>query len=260
MEAQLGVEWGEPYDGACGRSSGVPVGLRDRWSLRIKANPQMAEWEAEGKTICAGGMFDAFLEHAEVTGHHLDIVWRMRQAWGRAASLQLRASKVDAVDDYATQGRIRSLDHFGLVLDDFAQAALNGQEILVTAHSNAAANQLNDALQARIIGARDPATERVLRWNDGVRLRERRIGEGDPIRIRKNWWNGCTSRGRAAVNGATWTVTASTPAGLWVESSERGHTSYSTLAIWPTTSRTPAHPSSTDGRPPSALPTDISHS
>ena len=37
-----------------------------------------------------------------------------------------------------------------------------GEEILVTAHSNAAVDQLNDALQARIVGPRDPDTEYAL--------------------------------------------------------------------------------------------------
>lgn len=36
-------------------------------------------------------------------------------------------------------------------------------------------------------------------------------------------WKRRTSRGRAVVNGVPRTVTASTPAGLWVESAERGH-------------------------------------
>ena len=174
--------------------------------------------------VGAGGMFEAFLNHGEVTDHRLGIVWRMREAWERDASLQLRAGDPDAVDDYADRGRVLSLDDFGPVLDEFAQAALDGEEILVTAHSNAAVDQLNDALQARIVGPRDPDTEYVLRWDDdGGQPRERRIGAGDLIRTRKNWWEGRTSRGRAVVNGATWTVTASTPEGLWVESPERGH-------------------------------------
>ena len=174
--------------------------------------------------VGAGGMFEAFLNHGEVTDHRLGIVWRMREAWERDASLQLRAGDPDAVDDYADRGRVLSLDDFGPVLDEFAQAALDGEEILVTAHSNAAVDQLNDALQARIVGPRDPDTEYALRWDDdGGQPRERRIGAGDLIRTRKNWWEGRTSRGRAVVNGATWTVTASTPEGLWVESPERGH-------------------------------------
>lgn len=167
-------------------------------------------------------MYEALLEHGEIDGRVLEQVWRMHAAREREASLQIRAGDPTAVDTYADQERIIAGDGLATVLDSFAAAARNGDEVLITAYTNRRADELNTEMRARLYPDREPTGEWSETWEDEGTEQELRVRIGDLIRIRKNWSQGRTNWGRAVVNGATWTVEAITAAGIWVQSPNRG--------------------------------------
>ena len=170
-----------------------------------------------------GGLFRAMVDHPEVPTADLVTVWRMTDEWEKAASLQLRGRDPAAVDAYAEHGRIRDHDALEELLDELAAAHADGQDVLVMAGSNRRVDTLNDAMQARLIGDRDPADELVIRWDDETGSRERTVGVGDRIRTRRNDYERVTTKGAAVVNGATWEVARVIDGGgLWVSSDDRG--------------------------------------
>ena len=89
------------------------------------------------------------------------------------------------------------------------------------AHARRRVDTLNDAMQARLIGDRDPADEMVIRWDDDGGG-ERTVGVGDRIRTRRNDYALVTTAGMTVVNGATWQVARIDEGGLWVRSADRG--------------------------------------
>ena len=89
-----------------------------------------------------------------------------------------------------------------------ADASAEGLDVLVMASSNRRVDALNDAMQTRIVGARDPADELTIRWDDaGGGTAERTVGVGDLVRTRRNNYDLATTKGAPVVNGATWEVT-----------------------------------------------------
>ena len=113
-------------------------------------------------------------------------------------------------------------DDFEQLLGEMIDASHQGEEILVTAATNAHVDQLNDQMQGPIIGERDPGLERRTTWHDGRVERSRTVGVGDLVRSRLNNYQARTHKGRPVVNGATWTVTAVTDDGLWAENNDQG--------------------------------------
>ena len=181
-------------------------------------------------SVGPGGMFEVIATEAAGDKdpavadacHTLDEVWRMEQAWERKASLRLRAGDPTVVDDYLAAGRVIGGDDFGRLLGEMIDASRQGEEILVTAATNAHVDQLNDRMQGPIIGERDPGLERRITWHDGRVERSRTVGVGDLVRSRLNNYQARTHKGRPVVNGATWTVTAVTAGGLWAENNDQG--------------------------------------
>ena len=181
-------------------------------------------------SVGPGGMFEVIATEAAgdedpavaAAYHTLEEVWRMEQAWERKASLRLRDGDPTVVDTYLAAGRVVGGDDFGQLLGEMIDASHQGEEILVTAATNAHVDQLNDQMQGPIIGERDPGLERRITWHDGRVERSRTVGVGDLVRSRLNNYQARTHKGRPVVNGATWTVTAVTDNGLWAENNDQG--------------------------------------
>ena len=181
-------------------------------------------------SVGPGGMFEVIATEAAGDEdpavadacHTLEEVWRMEQAWERKASLRLRDGDPTVVDTYLAAGRVVPGDDFEQLLGEMIDASHQGEEILVTAATNAHVDQLNDQMQGPIIGERDPGLERRITWHDGRVERSRTVGVGDLVRSRLNNYQARTHKGRPVVNGATWTVTAVTDDGLWAENNDQG--------------------------------------
>ena len=110
------------------------------------------------------------------------------------------------------------------LLDSLAAAHTDGQDVVVMAHARQRVDTLNDAMQAPLIGDRDPADEMVIRWddNDDGGGGERTVGVGERIRTGRNDYDLVTTKGMTVVNGATWQVARIDRGGLWVRSADRG--------------------------------------
>ena len=174
-------------------------------------------------SVGPGGMFSVMVNHPDLPTAELEQVWRMENAWEKAASLQLRAMDPAAVDAYTERGRIRDHDDLEELLDGLAADHTEGRDVLVLAGSNRRVDALNDAMQARIVGARDPADELAIRWDDAAGgTAERTVGVGDLVRTRRNNYDLVTTKGAPVVNGATWEVTHVRDGGLWVRAEDRG--------------------------------------
>ena len=92
--------------------------------------------------------------------------------------------------------RIRDHDDLEELLDDLAADSQEGRDVLVLASSNRRVDGLNDAMQARLIGARDPADELTIRWDDPAGgTAERTVGVGDLVRTRRNNYDLVTTGG-----------------------------------------------------------------
>ena len=173
-------------------------------------------------SVGPGGLFSVMVHHPEIPTAELVRVWRMEAKWEQAASLQLRERDPAAADVYAEHGRVRDHGDLDELLDGLAAAHAEGQDVLVMAHARRRVDTLNDAMQARLIGDRDPDDEMVIRWDDDEGGGERTVGVGDRIRTRRNDYDLVTTKGMTVVNGATWEVTRIDRAGLWVRSTDRG--------------------------------------
>ena len=175
-------------------------------------------------SVGPGGLYAVMVDHPELPTAELEQVWRMEAEWEKAASLKLRAMDPAAVDAYAEHGRIRDHDDLEELLDGLAAVHADGLDVVVLAGSNRRVDELNDAMQARVVGDRDPDDEMGIRWDDGEGVvYARTVGVGDRIRTRRNDYDLVTSRNEPVVNGATWGVTHVRDGGLWVRAGDRGH-------------------------------------
>ena len=109
--------------------------------------------------------------------HALEEVWRMEQAWERKDSLRLWDGDPAVVDDYLAAGRVVAAAEAGRLLREMIDASRQGEEILVTAATNAHVDQM----QGPIIGERDPGLERRITWHDtGGTVTHRRCRRSGP--------------------------------------------------------------------------------
>ena len=201
------------------------VGSHDWDALleRAKANGTRVLAIGDPAQLGPGGLFSVMAHHPEIPTAELVRVWRMEAKWEQAASLLLRERNPAAADVYADHGRIRDHSDLDELLDSLAAAHTDGQDVLVMAHARQRVDTLNDAMQARLIGDRDPGDEMVIRWaDDDGGGGERTVGVGERIRTRHNDYDLVTTKGMTVVNGATWQVARIDKGGLWVRSADRG--------------------------------------
>jgi conjugative relaxase-like TrwC/TraI family protein len=171
----------------------VTLAVAQNWRLALVGDPR--QLQAVGR----GGMFDELCRVGRT--HKLATIHRFRQPWERAASLQLRSGKVDAIDAYISHGRVSDG-----TFDDLVAAAArqwmdhtaDGRTVAVVAETNEHVDVLNRAIQLkrRALGHLGATAVRlaggetatvgdivVTRRND----RSLRTDRGEPVRNRDPW-------------------------------------------------------------------------
>lgn len=167
--------------------------------------------------VDAGGLFGLLAKDAraaELTG-----VWRFRNDWERAASLQLR-DRVQAVSDtYNTEGRIHR-GHGESTLDAMVQ---RWADLLDQGRTVVMLAQRRDDAAALSYLAREHLVTRGLVARGGRNVDSQTVGVGDQIVTLRNERRLLTDAGSWVRNGDRWTVTAtSIGGGLQVTSRQRG--------------------------------------
>jgi conjugative relaxase-like TrwC/TraI family protein len=157
--------------------------------------------DAQLASVDAGGAFRLLAKQTHAA--ELTAVWRFRQRWERAASLQLRNGDRRAIDAYAARGRIAEGGDA-----DMQQAAYHGwladihagQRSLLIAGDNPTVAALNTRARLDRIELGEVEAGGV-RLHDGTEA-----GVGDRIVTRLNARRLTDSAGRYVRNGDTWTV------------------------------------------------------
>jgi hypothetical protein len=188
----------------------VGLAQANAWHLICVGDP--AQLPAVGR----GGMFAEWCER--FGAHHLHIVQRFAEPWQAQASLALRQGEPHAAALYAEHGRLQ-VTHPALVAmrvaDGYEQLAKAGGAVAITTASVGTARAINAEIQRRRGHGEDDACVTLA---DGTS-----VFEGDCIATRRNMAALVTSRGTAARNRQTWTVTAVRSDGsLEVADPERG--------------------------------------
>ncbi|MGW9550892.1 MobF family relaxase [Citricoccus zhacaiensis] len=164
---------------------------------------------AQLEAVDAGG----FLGWMDRKGapERLDMVWRFRNEWERAASLRLRTGDPVVLTEYAAQGRIH-----GVPGEDAADSAYSawladkraGLSTILIASDNATVTQLNTRAQADLVASGEVDVEQT------VTLRgEAAAGAGDLVLARRNDRSLRDATGAFIANGTRLTLTGINPDG-----------------------------------------------
>jgi conjugative relaxase-like TrwC/TraI family protein len=171
----------------------VILAVSQRWRLVLVGDPR--QLQAVGR----GGMFDELCRSART--HELATIHRFRQPWEQAASLQVRAGNVDALDAYIDHGRVTE-GTFEQLAAEAARAWIDhtaaGRRVAVVAEANEQVDALNAAIQQarrqhgqlgdRVVGVAGGETAAV---GDIVATRRNaralRTDRTEPIRNRDRW-------------------------------------------------------------------------
>jgi len=171
----------------------VTLAVAQKWRLALVGDPR--QLQAVGR----GGMFDELCRVGRT--HKLATIHRFRHRWERAASLQLRSGKLDAIDAYISHGSVSDG-----TFDDLVAAAArqwidhtaDGRTVAVVAETNEHVDALNRAIQeqrralghlgataARVAGGETATVGDIVvtRRND----RTVRTDRGEPVRNRDRW-------------------------------------------------------------------------
>jgi hypothetical protein len=173
------------------------------WRLVLVGDPQ--QLQAVGR----GGLFAELC--ATSRSHELVRIHRFTQPWEAAASLELRSGRPEALDLYASHGRIRAGtldDHVAGIAADWMALTATGRTMAVTASSNQHVDVLNDTIQqARLAsGQLDPITAAPIAGNETAHV-------GETVVTRRNDRRLVASSGESVHNRDTWTVAATHPDG-----------------------------------------------
>lgn len=167
------------------------------WRVVLVGDPM--QFSAVGR----GGMYTLLTDtHPAI---ELDTVHRFTNTWERDASLALRRSDPDALALYDTHGRIHTLnedDGITRVIDAWAAARRDGQQVLLMAGTNETVTALNHAAQAHLLHTGE------LRRSRGLDIGDTTLHVGDRIVTRQNDRQLTTSRGRSVHNRDEWTIDA----------------------------------------------------
>lgn len=162
----------------------------------------VGDW-AQLQSVTAGGAF-SLLVHDRADAPELIDVHRFVNDWEKSASLDLRHGHTEAIDAYATHGRITGGDAEAMI--DAAYTAwrtdtLAGVSTVLIADSNESVHALNQRARADLI-LDSTVNARLEAQLQG----DARVGVGDTIITRKNDRRLRTPRGWVR-NGDRWTVT-----------------------------------------------------
>jgi conjugative relaxase-like TrwC/TraI family protein len=164
----------------------------------------VGDW-AQLSAVEAGGAFAMLVRDRELAPELTD-VRRFSAAWEKAASVELRVGRGDAIDAYVEHGRVEGGDREEMVealYGAWRQDVRAGKTSLMIAGDLATVTELNARARADRIAAGDVDPSREARIaEDG------RAGVGDRIVTRSNNRLLITGPGRWVKNGDSWTVEA----------------------------------------------------
>lgn len=182
---------------------------------------------AQLEAVDAGG----FLGHVERHLEHskLDMIWRFRNEWEKAASLKLRDGDVDVVDQYAEEGRIHG--HPDTDATDSAYLAWKadvgrGRESILIASDNQTVAELNARAHADRAEAGEVNVEHTVTLRADVAA-----GIGDIVLARRNDRSLRDSDGAFVANGTRLTITDIRPDGSAVASVHSGAESMPSIVL-----------------------------
>jgi hypothetical protein len=171
----------------------VTLAVSQRWRLVLVGDPR--QLQAVGR----GGMFDELCRNART--HELATIHRFRHRWEQAASLQLRAGNVDALDAYIDHGRVTAGTFQQLATEAarrWIEHTAAGRRVAIVAETNEHVDALNAAIQqarrergqlghkvVRVAGSETATVGDIVatRHNNRALRTER----GEPIRNRDCW-------------------------------------------------------------------------
>ncbi|REE02273.1 MobF family relaxase [Citricoccus muralis] len=171
---------------------------------------------AQLEAVDAGG-FLGWMDR-KAAPERLDMVWRFRHEWERAASLRLRRGEADVLSEYAANDRIH-----GAPGEDAADSAYSawladkraGLSTILIASDNATVAELNTRAQADLVASDDVDVAQT------VTLRgEATAGAGDLVLARRNDRSLRDETGAFIANGTRLTLTGINPDGSAVACNE----------------------------------------
>jgi conjugative relaxase-like TrwC/TraI family protein len=173
-------------------------------AIKVGAKVLLVGDGAQLSSVEAGGMFAALVSDRDGSVPALNDVLRFREAWEKAASIELRAGSDDAIDAYLTHDRVDEGNRDGMLdalyrgWKDDTNAGLTS---LMIAGDPGTVNELNARARAERIAA-GAVNERGVRVVGGATA-----GVGDRVVTRQNDRR-LTTGLRWVRNGDQWTVTA----------------------------------------------------
>jgi ATP-dependent exoDNAse (exonuclease V) alpha subunit len=180
----------------------------NEWRLVAVGDPEQLP------AVTRGGVFAHWCD--TIAHHVLDEPRRFTEPWEAAASLGLRAGQPDAVDQYASHGRLRTA-HPALVAGQVARAhqahVEAGRDVAITTTTAETARVINTEIQRR---SHPTGAGVVLRDGTWARV-------GDRVATRQNLGRVRTDTCARVRNRHTWTVTDTHPdGGISVAHPQRG--------------------------------------
>ena len=183
------------------------------WRMVLVGDPR--QLQAVGR----GGLFNEVCATSRV--HQLSRIHRFHQRWEAAASLQLRAGDVGALDAYEAHQRIVAGpfdEHVDRIAKEWLGLTADGKTVAITATTNQHVDAINDAVQhARLtVGQLDPDAVVPIAGGEHAHL-------GEVIVTRRNDRELRTSTGEPVRNRDLWVVTATHSGGALTVSHRGGH-------------------------------------
>ncbi|MAT04667.1 MAG: hypothetical protein CL424_06460 [Acidimicrobiaceae bacterium] len=172
----------------------VTLAERQHWRLVLVGDS--AQLQAVGR----GGLFAEVCATGRV--HELERLYRFREPWEAAASLQLRRGDPTGLDEYFAHDRVAAGtvdDHLAMMTDSWFDAEDRQATIALIASSNEHVDQINAAIQHARLARGDLDPERMAPIGGGehaavgdvvvTRRNDRRIttDDGQPVRNRERW-------------------------------------------------------------------------
>jgi conjugative relaxase-like TrwC/TraI family protein len=191
------------------------VTLADRQQWRLVLVGDFAQLQAVGR----GGLFAELCATGRV--HELERIYRFREPWEAAASLQLRHGDPSGFDEYFTHGRVIAgtlQDHLATMTDRWFEVTARGASVALVASSNDHVDQINAAIQHARIERGDLDLERMTPVGG-----DEHTGVGDIIVTRRNDRHITTDEGQPIRNRERWQVTDVGTDGALTVSSTNGH-------------------------------------
>ncbi|KAB2914560.1 MAG: AAA family ATPase [Hyphomicrobiaceae bacterium] len=174
------------------------------------------------QAIEAGGPFGYIVNHYEHA--RMSKIWRQREEWQRAATVQLAEGETPAaLDAYAHAGMVHEhgtkAEALALLLDQWQAGRDTGASQIILTATNAEADQINDAARDRLAAAGVLGPDMALMTSEGLRC----FARADRVMFQANDLWRFPGRGKplGVRNGTTGTVLAIEGARVTVQTDQK---------------------------------------